>query len=826
MDGLTADFRLAARRLSATPLFTIFAVLSLAVGVGVTTAVYSVVASVFMKDFGFRDPEEIVFVVAPYESRMMQGSVSLPDFHDMRAAQTTFAGMSASSRINAAVTSSTITELLSVEAVDGAYFSTLGVGAALGRVVLPSDQASAARVVVLSHRVWRGRFAGDPRVVSQTVRVAGQPFEVVGVAPSSFDGIVSGPFRTDVWIPLGTEPAIVPPGPIRASGSDRDRPRLLVFGRLAPATAPEKASAEIAAIAAGLDRAYPRKGPPARVSERPWKVRTVAAIAKDDFFVRRFGFTLIALVALVLVVACTNLANLVLARGTNRHQEFAVRCALGAPRWRLVREQCAESVLLALGGAVAACGVFQVLRVVMDVEYRLPLPMGGQVTLAIQPALDGTALAIAVVSLLLSLVVFGIEPAFQLTRLRDLKEALAAGGHTIGNPKTRRQQTLLRWQVAVSAGFFVVATMFVKYSVAEARHDPGVDLAHLGVAVLNFHSQQWDEPRVRRTLERVQAEARKDPVVHAVSVSTGMPFGLRPLRFLLSIPGAPPVHGADVSVTGIAATPSIFTTLGVPILRGRGFDERDHAGAAPVTVISEHTARKFFGTVEAVGRTIVLQHVRSRVTPTVVGVARDTDVGHVLSETRAFVYLPLAQRYDPYLAVAVRSNGGAEIATRALRDALRRADPDLAVDMIGTGRSTMAGVFVLLRAIGGTAVALGAVTLMLAMAGLFGIQSHIVAHRTREIGVRMSLGASAGQIRRMVLKDGYRPVFEGLVLGLFGGFVGRTIVRSYLEIDVSIIDPWLLFVVPIPPIVAAFCACYLPARRAAAVDPNVALRHL
>jgi predicted permease len=826
MDGLGADFRLAARRLGATPLFTIFAVLSLAVGVGVTTAVYSVVASVFMKDFGFRDPEEIVFVVAPYEARMMQGSVSLPDFHDLRAAQTTFSGMSASSRINAAVTSSTITELLSVEAVDGAYFSTLGVGAALGRVVLPSDQATAARVVVLSHRVWRGRFAGDPRVVSQTVRIAGQRFEVVGVAPSSFDGIVSGPFRTDVWIPLGTEPALVPPGPIRVGGDDRDRPRLLVFGRLAASMTPENASAEIAAIAAGLDRAYPRKGPPGRATERPWKARTVAAIAKDDFFVRRFGFTLIALVALVLVVACTNLANLVLARGTNRHQEFAVRCALGAPRWRLVREQCAESVLLAIGGAVAACAVFQVLRVVMDVEYRLPLPMGGHVTLAIQPALDGTVLAIAAVSLLLSLVVFGIEPAFQLTRLRDLKEELAAGGNTVGNPKTRRQQMLLRWQVAISAGFFVVATMFVKYSVAEARHDPGVDLTHLGVAVLNFHSQQWDESRVRRALERVQAEARKDPVVSAVSVSTGMPFGLRPLRFLVSTADAPSVPAADVSATGIAGTPSIFTTLGVPILRGRGFDERDHAGAAPVIVISEHTARRFFGTVDAVGRTLVLQHVQSRVTATVVGVARDTDVGHVLSEPRAFLYLPLAQRYDPYLAVAVRSSAGAAVATRALRDALRRADPDMAVDMIGTGRSTMAGVFVLLRAIGGTAVALGALTLMLAMAGLFGIQSHIVAHRTREIGVRMSLGASAGQIQRMVLKDGYRPVFEGVVLGLFGGFVGRTIVRAYLEIDVSVIDPWLLFVVPIPPIVAAFCACYLPARRAAGVDPNVALRQL
>jgi putative ABC transport system permease protein len=830
MDGLAADLRLAAWRLGATPLFTIFAVLSLAVGVGVTTAVYSVVASVFMKDFGFRDPEQIVFVVTPYEARMTHGTISVPDFHDLRASQTAFSSLSASSRIIAAVTSLTITELLSAEAVDGAYFQTFGVGAELGRVILPGDQRAAARVAMLSHRVWRGRFAADPAIVGQTVRIAGQPFEVVGVAPSSFDGAASGPlrFRTDLWIPLGTEPSIAAQSPTRVNGDERERRRLQVFGRLSPSATLEKASAELATIAAGLDRAYPGriKGAPGRPTERPWKARTVAALAREDNFARRFGMTLIGLVALVLVVACTNLANLVLARGTNRHQELAVRCALGAPRWRLIREQCAESVFLAVGGAVAAALVFQALRVVMDVEYQLPLPMGGQVTLAIQPALDATVLAIAVVSLLLSLVVFGVEPALQLTRLRDLKDALAAGGHSVGNPRTRRQQTLLRWQVAVSAGFFVVATMFVKYSVAEARHDSGVDLAHLGVAVLNFQSQQWDEARVRRALERVQAEARVDPVVSAVSVSTGMPFGLRPLRFLLAIPGAPSVPAADVSVTGIAATPSIFTTLGVPMIRGRGFDERDHAGAAPVVVISEYTARKVFGTVDAVGRALVLQHVHSRVTATVVGVARDTDVGHVLAEPRAFLYLPLAQRYDPYLAVAVRSPGGAAVAARALRAALRRADPDMAVDMLGTGRSTMAGLLVLVRAIGGTTVALGVLTLLLAMAGLFGIQSHIVAHRTREIGVRMSLGASAGQIKRMVLVDGYRPVFEGLVLGLFGGFVGRTFVRSYLDIDVSIIDPWLLFVVPIPPIVAAFCACYLPARRAAGVDPNVALRHL
>jgi hypothetical protein len=263
----------------------------------------------------------------------------------------------------------------------------------------------------------------------------------------------------------------------------------------------------------------------------------------------------------------------------------------------------------------------------------------------------------------------------------------------------------------------------------------------------------------------------------------------------------------------------------VPILHGRGFDDRDHAAAAPVVVLSEFTARRIFGTSDAVGRLLVVEgHVR--VTATVIGIAGDTDVGYVFGESRPVVYLPLAQRYEPFLAIVARSTGDAATAVRALRGALRQVDPDLAVEVIGTGRTVLAGASVFLRAAGVTALALGAVTLALAMVGLFGIQSHIVAHRTREIGVRISLGASPRQIQQMVLRDGYRPVVEGLAIGLFIGVIGRMIVRAYTDLEVSVVDPWLFFVVPIPLIVAAFCACYFPAHRAAGVDPNVALRHL
>ncbi len=816
--GVWGDLKLAARRLLATPLFTTFAVLSLAAGVAVTTAVYSVVHAILLRDVGIHDPDRVAFVVTPYDGRLLKGSISEPDFRDIRAAQTSFSRISASALFSPALASRSTTEVVAAEAVDGAFFSTLGVDMAIGRPIETADGDSP--VAVLSDGLWRTRFNADSDIVGQTIRVSGHPFEVIGVAPATFEGasglLLGG---TRVWIPLAFAPS---PGPSPPT-SPRDHRGLLVFGRLAPTITVERASAELAAIAAALDTSFP---PPTRsgraaASERPWKAKSVSAVTEEDNILRRAGLTVIALVALVLVVACTNLANLVAARGTTRQRELAVRRALGASRWRLVREQCTEALLLAMAGAVASVVVFQSLRLLMNADFDITLPMGARSTLAIRPTLSVPAMIVAVASLLISLLVFGLEPAWQLTRSLDVRAALAAGAGT-GRMRAGRQRMLLRWQVAISAGFFIIATLFVRYTVEEARHDSGIEIERLGVAVLNFQTQQWEEARVRRTIDRVLDEGRRDPAVEAMSASTGMPFGIRALRLSLSTADK---DGDRYAATGIGATPSIFRTLGVPIVRGRGFDNRDHAGAEPVVVVSELTARRIFGSIEAVGRRLVLQGRPHTPIVTVVGVARDTDVRQMLLEPEALVYFPLTQQYDPFLTVVARSTGDAGRAVRALRETLHRVDPDLALEAIGTGRSVLTGPYVLVRALGIAALILGALTLLLAMAGLFGIQSHLVVHRTREIGVRMSFGASGAQIQRMVLKDGYRPVLEGLALGLFIGLVGRAIVVAYLEVDVDVIDPWMLLVTPVPLILAAFCACYMPACSAARLDPSAALRH-
>jgi predicted permease len=821
------DLRLAARRLCASPLFTVCAVLSLAVGVGVTTAAYSVVKGIFLTEFGIPDPDSAVMVVIPADGRMTRGTLSWPDFDDLRAAQTSMSRVTASASFSPALASTSTTEIVWSEAVEGSYFETLGVPMAIGRAIQPSDDVAGLRVVVLSDSLWRTRFGADPSIVGQAVRIGGHSFDVIGVAPPSFQGVLGwGPIATKLWIPLTAEASLGAPVP-PASSDSRDRRRLEVFGRLRPSVTVAMAGAELAAIAARLDAAFPAYATVHRntLIERRWTARSVRSIAEENNALRRFGLALVAFVALVLVVACTNLSNLVLARGTQRLQEFTIRSALGASRWRLVREQCAESVLLAIGGGVASALVFQGLSRLIDTDFALGSPFGGTWTLAIHPSIDASALAIAAVSLGISLLVFGLEPALQLTRAADLRGRLAENAGGVGPSRTKRQGMLLRWQVAIAAGFFVIATMFVKYTIAEARHDPGIDLDRLGVVVLNVRAQGWDDQRLRRTVDRVLEEARKDPAVESISASVGMPFGVPGVALSIVMPERAALRSDFYhSALGVAATPSIFRTLAVPIVSGRGFDDRDEG--APVVVLSAFTARMAFGTVDAVGRQLLVRRPPSETLATVIGVARDTDVGRLMGEPRALVYLPLTQRAGPALAIAARSTGDAALVIPALREALRRAEPDLAVNAIGTGRTVLAAPFVILRALGLGTLALGALTLLLAMGGLFALQSHAVARRTREIGLRMSCGASASRIKWMVLVDGYRPVLDGLALGIWGGLAGRFIVRAYLDVDVTIFDPWMLILVPIPVIAAAFCACYVPAHRAASVDPTVALRHL
>ena len=825
--GLFGDISLAFRRLLATPMFLIFAVVSLALGVSVTTTVYSTLYALLWKPLGIRDAPGVAVVTAFDVRERWRWSMSVPDFDDLRQRQQSFADVAGYIEVFQPLEFPRASELVAIEAVTGNYFRALGIAAAHGRVIQPADDERRTPVLVLSHSMWRRRFAADPTVVGKTVRIGSQPFEIVGVAPATFAGLQSTGGRPSAgWVPFTTASLAAKAAP--ATADPRDRREVTVVGRLAAGRTVTMAAAELAAIGAALDASYPahafRAGDGSRqVVARRWSAKPASEATRPTPGLR-VDYLLVGLTLLVLLVACTNLANLMLSRGALRLHELAVRRALGASRWRLVRELLVEGTIITIIAAGSAIALTRVMMALATLE--IPTAHG---PVFVDPELNVSALLFASTALLVSMIVFGLEPALSLTR-NTVNVHLASEAGAAPATRARRQRSFIRWQVAVSACFFLITAVLIRTVVAEARNDSGIALDRLAVATVHFGVLGWDESRARNALERALEQTRARSDIAAVAVSSGLPFGFQmtPLA-QITTPDRPFVKGVRLESTAVlSGTPDLLRTLDVPLVRGRNFDGRDDAGAARVMIISELTERKLFGTTGAIGREIVLRHSEKRPveTFTVVGVAKQTDVDALMERKDHLVYVPFAQSYYPNVALVARGSGDPANVARALQTALRQADPDLGTGVAGAASWLTAGPYVAARIAAALAGALGALTLILAMVGLYGVQAQIVAQRTREVGVRMALGAASSQIERMVLRDGFRPVVQGLIIGLFLGTLARAVIRATLAAPMSIVDPFTLLVVPIPLGIAAFLASYVPARRAARVDPNVALRHL
>jgi predicted permease len=824
--GFTTDVRLAARRLASTPQFLIFAALSLAVGIAVTTAMYSVLASLIGRPIAVADPSRTVVLQPAGASGLIRTTLSDLDFRDLRAAQRTMSAVAGSVVIGQPLAAPAVTEFVEAEAVTGDYFGVVGRAPVLGRMLDVNDETTAASVIVLSERTWRTRFDADRSIVGRTIHFGGQPFEVVGVAGADFNGIYQSMTRIAAWVPL-SRAATLPTGSRISSPpppNPRAATRLSVIGRLAPGHSPQDAAADVAEIGRRLDAEIPitRRTPQGETytSARHWSATAMDQMKNSSE--QRMAMIVVLLAALVLAVACTNLANLMLARGAMRQQEFAVRRALGASRWRLVRELCAEGGLVALAGGV--CGLLLLSVLLRAATVDMPTPRG---VFTLEPHLNLAALAVASLAALLSLLVFGFEPAMQLTRSNVIADF---SGGAVGLPRSRRQRAFIRWQVAVSVVFFLAAAILVKVLVADAGRETGVDMDRLGIATVHFIPPQWDEERARHVLAAAATDLRAQPGVESVALSSGVPFGMTMSSWaVITAPGLPLGKNAsrEIGLT-LAVTPEYFATLGIRLVRGRFIEARDDAAAPRVMIASERTARARFGTSDAIGRQLsVRMWGRDPAeTYTIVGIASDTDTGRVMTRDGDVVYVPFAQHFEPNVAVVVRTSGDTWRAARLVQGALRRADPDAGTGTLGPASMMMAGELVAARVAASIASSLGLLTLLMAMVGLYGIQSHIVARRTREVGVRMAIGATAARIERMMLGEGYRPVLEGLGLGLLLGLFVRLLLRALVNGSIDPFDAVSFALVPIPLIAAAFVACYLPARRAARVDPNEALRHL
>jgi predicted permease len=817
------DVRLGLRRLRLNPGFTLFAVVSLAIGFAVSTAVYSAVHTLFWTPLGIPEPNEMVAIASGPQLAWM----SALDFQDLQSEQTAFRSLAAVSPIRTAFTSARRADVVVGEAVSGGYFSVMGVGARYGRLLTPADERDGARVAVISEHFWRSHFLSDPDAIGQHVRLGGVPFEIVGVTAGPFHGIVNRYLDGSVWVPRSALPRGLDRSSFSAPANDSDRSRgtAMVYGRLRSGVAAGRAAGEIRVIADRLDGAYPL----ARRLERKWSLRLDATQRSTEGLNTLAGLILTG-VGMLLLIACSNLANLALARGTSRAEETAVRSALGASRWRLVREQLIESGIVVLAGG--GLGLW-LLAALVD-YFTVDLMEGLGQTRTFRPEIDGAVLAGSAVAMVVAVLVFGLWPALQATRL-DVRTRLGTASST--PPRWRLHRNLIAWQVCGCVALTLVAVMTQRIISVTVRFTGPAPTAKVAVAQLDFALNGRDESQVRRSVDTLTTALRAQPDIQRVVASTGVPFPFVWARssYQVTRPDAPASRssGPGEYAYVIAATPGFLDVYGVRLLRGRGLTERDDAAAPRVAVISERLARTFFQSTDIAGQTVAFGRrtaagrAPSLETVTIVGVCADPDGTPRTSRGDSYIFVPWAQRYEPDVAVILTAQSASPPAALGeLRATIRRADPDLAISASGTGDVILQGPVYLFKIIAGLSTALAAMSLVLAMAGLFGVVSHLVMRRTRELGIRIALGADRRRIFGLILRDGLSPVGKGIVLGLTIGLGARMAVRSWVVTDIGAFEPLAFLLIPVPFIAAAFLACCLPAVRASRVDPNVALRDL
>ena len=752
-------------------------------------------------------------------------AVSWPHFRDFTEQQTSFDAVAGWTWMRGTFAGNGRAEPVAAELVSGAYFRALGVPAAKGRTLDPTDDLpTAPPAAVISHTAWMRLFDAAPDIVGRDMKLNGASFKVIGVTPAEFRGLFNGGvISTSVWVSFGSARAL----PSVAGDADFDpaegrRSWIHQIARLARDRSFDAANAEVTAISTRLNAANPAtstQSPP-----RPWIVKRFTEVPKlfgADQVIGPMATALMTAVGLVLLVACTNLANLMLARAATRRQEFAVRLSLGASRWVLLRENIAESVVLSSVGGVIGIGLARILMVILGSE----LEFSRGIALQLQPRLDPASLLIAVGASTLALVIAGLGPAMLAARA-DVRQAVATDSQATASPRWRGRRYLIAVQVAVSVLLVAVAALCVAQVRTHRLQDLGIDFPRLAILDLDLSRQHFETPRVRQLVETVLQRVARQAGVTSVSASSGLPYGIRTA-------GANVRVGSQEAMTEyVAATPGILDTLGIAVRRGRGITEQDVASSTPVVVLSEPTATAVFGTTDVVGRQVSIERQQGFGEParpeqfmTVVGIAAAAGA-EVRDRRRMVIYVPFAQQPDSRIAFVARTDGDPASLIGVMREALKATEPEAPVTQSLTGAALLAQDTLFFRIVATIATVLGGLALVVALAGLYGVLSFLVAGRTREIGIRLAVGADDGRIRRQVVWEGLTPVLMGLGLGLGLGAIVRMAMRPIFVRMVPAMDVGVIAIVTVLFVAAGVLACYLPARRASRVNPIIALRHL
>jgi predicted permease len=819
MENLWRDLRFGVRALIKAPAFTAAAMLSLALGIGVNTTIFTVINSLFLNPLPVDRASELVtvYTIDANNSGSSLGTllpVSFPNYKDFRDTNSVFSSLAAYGfPLPVGLSTGGEPDQAFLELVTGNYFSTLGVRPAAGRLFGPAEDRApgASPVIVLSHDCWLRRFGGTD-VSGRSVTINGTPFSVIGVAPEGFHG-VNSLFGPDGWVPTMMYREVLP----SAFRTWIDERRALVFslaGRLKPGVTIDQARANLTAVAKSLEQTYPAPNRGRTVTLRPLAEATVFPAIRGALVLG--GTVMMVIVGLVLLIACSNVANLLLARATSRSQEIAVRLALGAPRSRLVQQLLTESVLLGvMGGALGLLVARWSLSVI--VASRPPVIAANFVELH----LDGRVLIFTFGISLVTGLLFGLAPALQ-----------AAGVSVVGALKDntrgagRRRRTfglanlLIIGQVALSLIALITAALFMRSSQAASKIDPGFDTDHVAVIGLSPGQQGYEQGRAEQFYQELTTHVQALPGVRKVSLATNLPlFGFLQRSVFIEGREQDP-NAAPILTTSNVIGPGYFETESIPLLRGRDFTDADRAGALPVAIVNEAMAHRYWPGEEALGKRF--RFYTEQAYRQIVGVAKTVKYGTLGEAPQAAAYAPLGQSYSDSVVLYVRAQGDPAALIEPVRREIRRIDPQMPIQNPQVVKTVIAQSLWAVKFGAALLGVFGVLALVLACVGLYGVMSYTVGQRTREIGLRMALGASPWTAMTLVLRQGMTLVGLGVVIGVMGGRAVSQYIAALLYGSAN--DATSFAGASLALLVVAALASLLPARRASRVDPIVALR--
>lgn len=815
------DLRYGLRSMLRSPAFSFFAVLTLALGIGASTTVFTMVNTLLLHPLVAKDPSRLVCLyTTDMNSQKQTGSqlpISYPNLQDYRARNSMFSGLSGfSPPMVMTLTANGEPERLFAQLVTQDYFETFGLTPAKGRFFLPQEDSTpgSAPVAILSYSAWKIRFNSAPDILGKILDINGSPYTVVGVAPRGFLG-ASAVFGPDVWLPATMAQQALP-GPLQDVLHARSKPFFQAVARLKPGVLRSQAEASLQPLAATLRQQYPDDNAGHTVSVLPVTAALFAGTGGETGVVF-VSAVLLVIVGLVLLIACSNVANLLMARAVSRRAEIGVRLAIGASRGRLLRQLLSESMLLGLMGGMVGIGVgYEGCRFLWS--FFPPEVVRNMV----QPKLDGSVFVFALLISLATGFIFGVIPSLRASRtglVDSLKEETRVAG--LGGRSARFQKVLLTGQVALSLISLIAASLFLRAVQRAYDIDPGFDNLHIAVFMMNPEQAGYDAERLKEFHLDVAERVAKTPGIEAVSWASNMPFWSSASRGVL-IEGQEQ-RRKDETISTVTNTVDVdyFKAMRIPLLEGRPFTAADQEGSLPVVIINQDLAQQYWPNGDALGKRL---HISGDPTMRqIVAVVKTSNYTTLGEAPQPCLYLPLGQNPSGAFNLYVRTSGDPSLVLAAVQREVREIGPRVQISDVRTGAKIVDQVLFAARVVLSLLGMFGLLALALASVGLYGILAYSVSGRRREIGVRMALGASRWSVLSLVLRQGMTLVCIGTGVGFAVSLIGGRLFSKML-FGLSPADPLSLFGASAVLLLVAALACYIPALNASRVDPMCALR--